>query len=302
MNTIRAWSDDPTSYEPGQLYAEQITLENDQVVSIHLAPVSMRNEFLGTVSVFRDITHLIELDRLKSEFVATVSHELRTPMTSIKGYVDVLLMGAAGGMNEQQTQFLQVVKSNTDRLNVLVNDLLDVARIETGRVTLALQPLDIHQMTDSIVQDILKESQEENRPIEIQFHMPSDLPLVYGDPDRVEQILQNLIHNAYYYTPPHGHIVVRANKKGSGVQVDIEDDGIGIPLEDQTRIFERFYRGEDPLVLSTAGTGLGLSIVKDLIELHQGRIWFESTGVPGEGSTFSFTLPVFSPEIAEANG
>jgi PAS domain S-box-containing protein len=138
---IRTWSENPSLIEQGNLYDEQINLDDGRVVSIHLSPVILEDDFLGTVSIFRDITHLIELDRLKSEFVGTVSHELRTPMTSIKGYIEILLMGAAGSLNEQQTHFLEIVKTNTERLAILVNDLLDISRIEAGRVTLSLQPL-----------------------------------------------------------------------------------------------------------------------------------------------------------------
>ncbi len=148
METIRGWSDDPENYQAGDTYAEQIELDNKHIVLVHLAPVMLQNDFLGTVSIFRDITHEVEVDRLKSEFVATVSHELRTPMTSIRGYTDILLLGAAGALNENQTHFLQIIKSNTDRLNVLVNDLLDISRIESGKVTLAPQPLDLREVAE----------------------------------------------------------------------------------------------------------------------------------------------------------
>jgi signal transduction histidine kinase len=124
-----------SDYQNAETYAEQIDLDNGRIVAVHLAPVFWRQEFLGTVSIFRDITHEVQVDRLKSEFVANVSHELRTPMTSIKGYVEIMLMGAAGELNPQQVHFLKIVKSNTERLSVLVNDLLDVSRIEAGRVS-----------------------------------------------------------------------------------------------------------------------------------------------------------------------
>src|SRR3990172_2224864 len=145
METIRNWSEGSIAYETGETFAEQLDLENGRVVLVHLAPVILQNDFLGTVSIFRDITHEVEVDRLKSEFVATVSHELRTPMTSIKGYVDVLLMGAAGALSENQAHFLDIVRTNTDRLSVLVNDLLDISRIEAGRAALSLQPLDLRE-------------------------------------------------------------------------------------------------------------------------------------------------------------
>jgi GAF domain-containing protein/nitrogen-specific signal transduction histidine kinase len=298
METIRNWSDGPIAYEPGDTYAEQLDLENGRIILVHLSPVILQNDFLGTVSIFRDITHEVEVDRLKSEFVATVSHELRTPMTSIRGYVDVLLMGAAGVVNENQVHFLNIVKNNTERLNILVNDLLDVSRIESGRVTLSPQALDLREIAEDVIGDILRRSQEENRPMALSLDAPKKLPHVYGDVERVRQILGNLVDNAYHYTPENGTITVRIHSPNGGheVQVDVTDNGVGIPLEDQTRVFERFYRGEHPLVLATPGTGLGLSIVKQIVEMHRGRIWMKSTGVPGDGSIFSFTLPLYEKQ------
>ncbi|MFH2102825.1 MAG: GAF domain-containing protein [Chloroflexota bacterium] len=296
MQTIHTWSLDPTIYQVGDTYAEQLSLETGKVVLVHLAPVIWRNEFLGTVSIFRDITHEVEVDRLKSEFVATVSHELRTPMTSIKGYVDVLLMGAAGAMNESQTHFLDIVRSNTDRLSVLVNDLLDVSRIEAGRVSLTMESLNLSEIAQDAMADVLRRSQEENKPMDIALDAPKDLPPVCGDLERVRQILGNLVDNAYHYTPANGKIVIQIGVNGEEVQVEIKDNGIGVDPIHHGMIFERFYRGEDPLVLGTPGTGLGLSIVKQLVEMHHGQIWMDSPGIPGEGSVFSFTLPVYREE------
>ncbi len=295
VQTIHTWSEDPLAYQPGDFFEEQIELDNRRVVSVRLSPVRLRNDFLGTVSIFRDITHEVEVDRLKSEFVATVSHELRTPMTSIKGYVDVLLMGAAGALSQQQQHFLQIVKANTERLAVLVNDLLDVSRIEAGKVTLSLQPLELEMIVDDVFGTVSRRMKDEERPMNLEKDLPKDLPLVVGDPDRVRQILDNLVENAYQYTLINGTIRVSARQVDGMVQVDVKDTGIGISKEEGNRVFERFYRGEDPLVLATSGTGLGLSIVQTLVEMHQGRLWFESTGIPGEGSTFSFTLPVHAP-------
>ncbi len=296
MHTIRRWSQDTRSYREGETYAEQIELENGQVVSVHLAPVIWRTDFLGTVSIFRDITHEVQVDRLKSEFVANVSHELRTPMTSIKGYVEIMLMGAAGPLSPQQTHFLQVVKSNTERLSVLVNDLLDVSRIEAGRVTLSMQPINLRELAEDVASDLRRRAQEENKEMTFALEIPANLPLVQGDVERVRQVLGNLVSNGYNYTPAGGRVLVSMHQEEDEVQVDVIDNGIGIAMQDHNRIFERFYRGEDPLVLATAGTGLGLAISKTLIDMHHGRIWFNSSGVSGEGSVFSFTLPIHQPE------
>jgi signal transduction histidine kinase len=292
IQTVHEWSENPGGQHAGETYAEQISMETGRVVLVHLAPVIWHNEFLGTVSIFRDITHEVEVDRLKSEFVATVSHELRTPMTSIRGYVDVLLMGAAGAITESQAHFLDIVKSNTERLNILVNDLLDISRIEAGRVTLTLQSVDLREVADEIVAEIQRRSHEENKAMKISVKIKGTLPRVAADPERIRQIMGNIVDNAYNYTPSDGKILIALHPENGAVQVDVKDSGIGVSIEQQDRVFERFFRGENPLVLATPGTGLGLPIVKQLVEMHHGKIWMNSTGIPGEGSTFSFTVPV----------
>ena len=221
-------------------------------------------------------------------------------MTSIRGYTDVLLMGAAGAMNENQSHFLNIIKSNTERLNILVNDLLDVSRIESGRVTLSPQAVDLREVAEDVLEEVLRRSQEENKPMALSLDAPKKLPLVNGDLERVRQVMSNLIFNAYHYTPENGTITVRVQAVDGKpeVKVDIVDNGVGIALEDQERVFQRFYRGEHPLVLATPGTGLGLSIVKQIVEMHKGRMWMKSSGVPGEGSTFSFTLPAYKKDEA----
>lgn len=292
METIRKWSRQSHGFLGGDLYAEKIELEDGRVVSVHLSPVRLRNEFLGTVSIFRDITHEVEVDRLKSEFVANVSHELRTPMTSIKGYVDILLMGAAGKLTDQQLTFLNVVKSNTERLVVLVNDLLEVSRLEAGKINLNLEPVDLRSLANAVAEEMRQRSKREDRPMKIELAADLDLPRALADPERVRQIIDNLVDNAYHYTLSGGQISIRMQHFDGEIQIDVQDTGIGIPLGDQEQVFNRFYRGEDPLVLETPGTGLGLAVVKTLVEMHHGRIWVFSKGIPGEGSVFSFTLPV----------
>lgn len=289
--TIRRWSEDPSTYHTGDIYAEQIELENGRIILVHLSPVILMKDFLGTVSIFRDITHEVEVDRLKSEFVATVSHELRTPMTAIKGYVDILTMGAAGVLNENQVHFLDIVRNNIDRLNTLVGDLLDISRIESGRITLDYRPINIANIAEDVVSEVLRRSQTEDKRIAVSLDAQKSLPLVMGDADRIRQVLSNLVNNAYNYTPENGTIRVSIHRENGEMQVDVEDNGVGIAPEHQDRVFERFFRGENPLVLATPGTGLGLPIVRQLVEMHNGRIWMKSTGIPGEGSTFSFTLP-----------
>jgi PAS domain S-box-containing protein len=294
MRTIESWSRSEEPHQNLEMYTERLTLEDGRVIAVHISPVSSLQEFLGTISIFQDITHQVEVDRLKSEFVATVSHELRTPMTPIKGYIEFLMMGGAGELNEQQMQFVEIIKSNVDRLSILVNDLLDVSRIEAGKVALSFQPINLQEALEEAIQSVLQQSQEEARVVNIEANIPDNLPSIYGDTERVRQIFSNLIDNAYRYSPENSTVKVNVAKTDSKIQVDIIDQGIGIFPDEQEKIFERFYRGENHLVMASAGTGLGLPIVKELIEMHNGQIWVTSTGVPGEGSTFSFTLPIYT--------
>ena len=296
MQTIERWSTSPEEYQSGDLYGEQISLDNGRVVAVNLAPVIWRSSFLGTVSIFRDITHEVRVDRLKTEFIANVSHELRTPLTSIKGYAEVMLMGASGQLGEQQRHFLTVIKTNAERLGTLVNELLDVSRIESGQVTISSQPVDIRPLATTVIDAMRARSSEEGKPMEFTLTMPNELPLVRGDGERIQQVMMQLLSNGFNYTPTEGLVQMRISAQDEMIQVDVQDNGIGIAREDQPRIFERFYRGEDPLVLATPGTGLGLAISRTMVEMHHGKIWFTSSGIPGEGCLFSFTLPVYRPE------
>jgi PAS domain S-box-containing protein len=294
LSTVAKWTSGITSQDRGAFLERRLEIE-DHVVSVRLAPVFMQDGFLGTVSVFRDVTREVEADRAKSEFVSTVSHELRTPMTSIKGYTDLLYLGAAGEVNENQQRFLSIIKSNADRLTALVHELLDISRIETGRIELKLEPISMEQIVNDLLLAMRAQTDEKN--LQLTANVSADLPTVRGDHDRVTQILTNLVANACQYTPSGGRITVAVHLTDGFIQVDVSDTGIGIAAEDQEKIFERFFRADHPLVGETDGTGLGLSIVTSLVELHGGQIWVESE--LSKGSTFSFTLPVAGEEVTE---
>jgi PAS domain S-box-containing protein len=287
MDTVSRWVVQPETYSVGEHLATQFSI-GDRVVSVHLAPVTLAEEFLGTVSVFRDVTVEVETERAKTEFVSMVSHELRTPITPIKGYVDLLLMGVVGEPSEAQRDFLTIVKHNADRLMVLVNDLLDLSRIESGRVELVIKNVRINELVDQVVN--MAETRAGQSGVSLTTEIPYDLPVVKADPDRVVQILNNLVNNACQYTPSGGVVLVSAETRDDLVHVSVHDTGIGIPPEFQAKVFDRFYRADHPLVQQTPGTGLGLSIVKSLVEMHGGTISVESE--VDLGSTFTFTLPI----------
>jgi PAS domain S-box-containing protein len=294
INAVDRWSRSPGSYMPGEFVAQRIELDdNKHVISVHLAPVIANDEYLGSVSVIRDITREVEVERLKSEFVTNVSHELRTPMTSIKGYADLLLMGAAGQMEENQRRFMEVIRSNADRLSLLVNDLLDISRIESGKVQLVMRPVSITEVLNDVVANLRGRIDEEAKPMQIVTRAPADLPAVWGDRERLTQIIMNLADNAFNYSHADSTIVLSAetNHSGEHMIVEVIDSGVGIPLDDQPRLFDRFYRGDDALVLATAGTGLGLAIARQLAEMHGGRLWLARSEM-GRGTTFALALPV----------
>jgi len=282
------WQSDRDSSETTRI-EEKLKIE-DRVVSLHLAPVYRGTEFLGTVSVFRDITRDVEVARMKSDFVSTVSHELRTPMTSIKGFVDLILMGTAGGVNEQQRRFLSIVKSNVDRLAELVEDLLDLSKIEIGRLRLQLESVSFPVVVKSVLDSLQGEIEEKG--LELVVEASYDLPRVKGDRDRIIRILTNLVSNAYKYTLTGGRICITAVPQDGFLQVAVADTGIGISKADQAKLSDRFFRGDHPVVRESGGTGLGLTIVKSLVELHGGTLQVQSE--LGKGSEFTFTLPLAS--------
>jgi PAS domain S-box-containing protein len=245
-------------------------------------------DYLGCVVSLRDVTAERETDRMKNEFVSTVSHELRTPLTSIKGYVDLILDGEAGEITDVQREFLTIVQQNNDRLVELINDLLDISRIESGRIHLTIQPLDVAELIAGAVGTF--QAAVDQTDLELGVDLPKGLPKAVGDRDRVGQVLINLVSNAIKYSPGGGTITLGVERSGKELVVSVADTGIGIPREDQEKIFTKFYRVDSSLTRQISGTGLGLPICKTIINLLGGRIWVESK--VGKGSKFSFTLPV----------
>jgi PAS domain S-box-containing protein len=294
VRTVQEWAGQPGSVTRSHVFQDRLQI-GERIIGIHVSPVFAGEQYIGAVAIFRDITREVEVDRMKSEFVSTVSHELRTPMTSIKGYADLLLMGVAGELGAAQQRYLEVIKKNADRLQWLVNDLLDISRIETGKTQLDLQPVDVARLIAGIVNDHVRgRVQHEGKELAITSDVAPSLPRVLGDPEKVTRILTNLVDNAINYTPPGGSVAISAQTQGEFVSIAVHDTGIGIAKEDHERIFERFYRVEVDEVQAVPGTGLGLSIVQSLVAMHGGAMTLQSE--VGEGSTFTFTLPVVPGE------
>lgn len=251
-----------------------------------LGPANAR---YGSVVVLRDVTREIESDRAKREFISSVSHELRTPLTSIKGYVDLLLLTSKDEFNATQLQFLSVVKNNANRLMDLINDLLEIGRIDSEKIVLNFEQVNIHDM----VQDVLQTLRVliDRKSMIVETNVDERLPMVTADSRRLSQIVLNLISNALKYTYEEGRIELRAFLNPAGMlQIEVEDNGVGISSEDQKNLFRRFQRFDSPLRDEAGGTGLGLSIAKSFVELHGGEMWVKSE--VNQGSTFSFMIPV----------
>jgi PAS domain S-box-containing protein len=299
---LQHWIEQSRRAPDDSLLLERLLLGN-RVINVQATPVYNGEQFLGTVALFRDITRDVEVDRMKSEFISNVSHELRTPMTSIKGYVDLMLMGAAGQVNETQSRFLNTIKNNADRLAVLVNDLLNISKIDSGEETLELEAVGIAGVVEQALNALREQPHIERKGLHIAVDIPADLPAIRADRSKVLQIVRNLIDNAFNYTNPGGHVAIGAHLEAGGIDsarpgavmvLRVQDDGIGIPESFQPRVYDRFERyDEHALVMEVAGTGLGLSIVRHLVELHGGEVWFESQ--EDVGTTFYVALPVNGP-------
>jgi two-component system phosphate regulon sensor histidine kinase PhoR len=269
---------------------EEITFyfPEERLLELNLVPIhSDGNEFSGVLLVLQDVSAIRRLERMRSEFVANVSHELKTPITAVKGFAETLLGGA---VNDEETarSFLQIIYDESDRLNRLIGDILELSKIESRRVPLTFSPVEVDSFVSKSVK--LMESEASRKNIELSMQIEPGL-YVEADEDRLRQIVMNLLSNGINYTPDGGRVSVKVEGLGDDhIRISISDSGIGIPKKDLPRIFERFYRVDKARSRSSGGTGLGLSIVKHLVELHKGTI--SVTSSLGVGSTFIIELPV----------
>ncbi|MBP2018293.1 PAS domain S-box-containing protein [Symbiobacterium terraclitae] len=289
------WNPGPDGGPPIELETTVIETREERPRVFHefAAPVQDdAGRVIGRIYVYRDITKETELDRMKTEFIATVSHELRTPMTSIKGSLGLVLGGAAGDIPAEARDLLTIARNNTDRLIRLINDILDISRLEAGKMEIRPAPVRVDEAVRRAVQEMAGFARQ--RAIELKTDVPEGLPRVMADSDRLQQVLDNLLSNAVKFSPKGSEVLVRARAEEGVVRFDVIDHGPGIPPEQTTAIFDRFYQVDNAASRKTGGTGLGLAICRGIVEEHGGRIWVEST--VGKGSTFSFTLPVEPPE------
>ncbi len=231
------------------------------------------------------------ISKTKSEFISAVSHELRTPLTSIKGYAALLIGGKLGSVSDGVKERLEKINTHTDSLVKLINDLLDIARLESGRVEMTLEACQLTIIVEA-VHDLLM-PQILGKNIQWKTAISASMPALIVDKNQVERIFINLVSNAIKFTPPHGTITVRARQENETAMIQVEDTGIGVPKEDLAKLFNEFYRVDNEINQSAKGTGLGLSLVKKIVEAHQGKIWV--TSELNKGTTFHFTLPLQPP-------
>ncbi len=257
-------------------------------------PISGPNGPLGLGRLVRDVTAERDAERIKDEFVALVSHELRTPLTSIKGYLSLVLDGDAGEVPLDQREFLEVAARNTERLEALVNDLLDLSRIEAGRLELKRERLDFAALTSQTAESLRPQLESKGQTITVE--VDDDLPEIWGDARRISQVIGNLVSNAHKYSAEGGGIAVRAVSEGDQIRIDVRDTGDGLTADERARLFTKFYRADNRATQAVSGTGLGLVIVRSLVEAHGGTISVESE--IGVGSTFTVRLPIRTSERA----
>jgi len=229
---------------------------------------------------------------MKSDFVSLVSHELRTPLTTIQLGISLILDGKTGPINDRQRSSLEKVDRQAKRLTRLINDLLDLSRIESGRVQMKREPISLLDIAVSRMEEI--RPQAEAKGVKMELQVKGDIPMTVGDEERIGQVITNLLSNAVKFTPPGGTVTVRLTPHEKMLLTEVIDTGPGIPPEQRDKIFDKFYQLSDVHTRQQGGSGLGLSIAKSIVEAHNGRIWVESE--EGKGSNFKFLLPLISPE------
>lgn len=261
------------------------------VIMASLLQTSLQGEITGAVIVFRNVTTEKNLDEAKTSFISIASHQLRTPLTSMRWFSEMLLDGDAGDLKEDQKHFVDRIYQGVDRMINLVNLLLQIARVEMGRVKIEPVPLDLKLVTEGVVMTLQTQLKEKKQKIEVKSSLES-IPKIPMDEDVAWQIIQNLLTNAIRYSPEKGLITIALNVDQGKQELvySVKDRGIGIPKDQQNRIFEKFYRADNAVKHVPEGSGLGLNLVKKLVSDWQGRIWFESE--EGKGTTFFFTVPL----------
>ncbi len=252
------------------------------------SPIIVDNSLQGIITVFRDVTKEEEIDRAKTEFISLASHQLRTPLSAVKWFLGMLLGGDAGKLTPEQNEMMRNVYKSNERMIDLVNSLLNVSRIESGRIIVDPVPTDMKELLDGIKQDLFVKLGEKNQKLTISIE--ENLPKINLDPLLIRQVYINLLTNALKYSPENTEIILSVAKQGDGLLSFVKDKGYGIPIKEKDKVFTKLYRGENVVTKVTDGNGLGLYLAKQIIESSKGKIWFDSE--ENKGTTFWFTLPI----------
>ena len=277
---------------------EEIMLNSpsQRVLKVYTSGVSdSTGSYLGEVRVVHDVTREKELERLKDDFISNVSHELRSPLHSIRGFIRLMLDGKVPDLQTHR-EFLTLVEDQSKHLNKLVDDLLDVFRMESGQMELEKQPASMREVIDKAVKRL--RNLADGKGITIEIKTADVLPDVEGDAERLEHVVANLVDNAIKFSHQGGRIIIEANGRDGKLLTKVTDNGIGIPAEAIPRLFERFYQVDSSMTRGAGGSGLGLYISRQIVEAHGGEIWVESE--PGRGSTFNFTIPLAGAAMPQA--
>ena len=274
----------------GKVVRKEITLRKDLVLEMSSIDIKRKGIKVGTLVVLRDITREKIVEKLKTEFVSIAAHQLRTPLSAIKWTLNLILDGDMGHITEEQRGFLKKTYQSNERMIYLINDLLNVTRIEEGRFLYKVEPRDIIKLAKGIMGQFRDAAKRKGLDFEV--NIPKEkIPEARVDEEKLALVFQNLIENAIRYTPKGGKVVVsiKYQKEEKQILVSVKDTGIGVPREQAKRVFSRFFRAANAIRAETEGTGLGLYIAKNIVESHGGKIWFETK--EKQGSTFYFTLP-----------
>ncbi|MDD5596114.1 MAG: ATP-binding protein [Candidatus Omnitrophica bacterium] len=272
---------------------ELVSQKDDTKRTLRASSAVIENEngqSIGMVSVLSDITKQKELDQLKANFVSNITHELRTPLVAIDKSIALILAKNAGEISSAQEEFLSIAQRNIKRLSIMINDLLDLSKLEAGKMKINALPTSIAFVIEEAVGSLINWSK--TKSISIEKKIENGLPQINIDGDRIIQVLTNLIGNAIKFTPANGNVIIEASLSAESkeVMITVQDNGVGISKEDLPNIFNKFYQAGERVASDINGTGIGLSIVKEIVELHRGKIWVESE--KGVGARFIFTLPL----------